>query len=81
MIGASVFSALWLGILTAVSPCPLATNIAAISFIGRKAGKKNDVIASGLLYALGRTMAYVTLGSVIAGGVLSSAESSRFLQM
>jgi len=80
MIGVSILSALWLGILTAVSPCPLATNIAAISFIGRKAGQKNDVIASGLLYALGRTMAYVFLGSIITGGLLSSAESSRFLQ-
>jgi len=80
MIGVSILSALWLGILTAVSPCPLATNIAAISFIGRKAGQKNDVIASGLLYALGRTMAYVILGSIITGGLLSRAESSRFLQ-
>ncbi len=80
MIGVSILSALWLGILTAVSPCPLATNIAAISFIGRKAGQKNDVIVSGLLYALGRTMAYVILGGIITGGLLSSAESSRFLQ-
>ncbi len=80
MIGVSILSAFWLGVLTAVSPCPLATNIAAISFIGRKTGNKNEVISSGLLYAFGRTMAYVALGSVITAGVLSSAESSRFLQ-
>ncbi|MFA7173099.1 MAG: aromatic aminobenezylarsenical efflux permease ArsG family transporter [Kiritimatiellia bacterium] len=80
MIWTAVFSAFWLGIVTAISPCPLATNIAAISFIGRKAGQKNTVIASGLLYALGRTMAYVILGGIITAGVLSSAESSRFLQ-
>ncbi|MDD2598214.1 MAG: aromatic aminobenezylarsenical efflux permease ArsG family transporter [Kiritimatiellae bacterium] len=80
MSGVSILSALWLGILTAVSPCPLATNIAAISFIGRKAGRKNEVVGSGLLYALGRTMAYVTLGAVITAGVLSSAGSSRFFQ-
>lgn len=80
MIGVSIFSAFWLGILTAISPCPLAANIAAISFIGRKTGRKNEVISSGLLYALGRTLAYVALGAFITAGILSSAESSRFLQ-
>lgn len=80
MIWTLTLSALWLGILTAISPCPLATNIAAISFIGRKAGQKNHVIASGLLYATGRTMAYVLLGTVITAGLLGSADVSRFLQ-
>jgi len=80
MIWTLFFSALWLGILTAISPCPLATNIAAISFIGRKAGKKNHVIASGLLYSVGRTIAYVLLGIIITAGILGSAEVSRFLQ-
>jgi cytochrome c biogenesis protein CcdA len=75
-----ILSALWLGILTAISPCPLATNIAAISFIGRKAGQKNHVIGSGLLYSAGRTLAYVLLGAVITAGLLGSAEISRFLQ-
>ena len=80
MIGAAVISAFWLGILTAISPCPLATNIAAISFIGRKAGRKNHVLVSGFLYAAGRTLAYVGLGAVITAGVLGSSEISRFLQ-
>jgi cytochrome c biogenesis protein CcdA len=80
MIGTLCFSALWLGILTAISPCPLATNIAAISFIGRKSGAKNHVIASGLLYSAGRTIAYVLLAVVITAGMLGSAELSRFLQ-
>jgi cytochrome c-type biogenesis protein len=80
MIQTLFFSALWLGILTAISPCPLATNIAAISFIGRKAGQKNHVIGSGLLYSAGRTIAYVLLGVVITAGMLGSAEVSRFLQ-
>ncbi len=80
MIWTAFLSALWLGILTSISPCPLATNIAAISFIGRKAGQKNHVIGSGLLYSLGRTLAYVILGVVITAGVLGSAEASRFLQ-
>jgi len=73
-------SALWLGILTAISPCPLATNIAAISFIGHKVGQKDHVIGSGLLYSLGRTAAYVLLGFIITGGLLASGDISRFLQ-
>ncbi len=75
-----LFSALWLGILTAISPCPLATNIAAISFIGRKAGQKDHVIGSGLLYSAGRTLAYVLLGLIITAGMLGSTEISLFLQ-
>ena len=80
MIWAGFLSAFWLGVLTAISPCPLATNVAAISFIGRKAGAKNHVIGSGLLYSLGRTLAYVILGVVITAGILGSADASRFLQ-
>ena len=58
-------SALWLGILTAVSPCPMATNIAAISFVGRRVGSSGRVLLAGLLYTLGRTLAYVVLGSLV----------------
>lgn len=73
-------SALWLGILTAISPCPLASNIAAISFIGRRVGDRRNVLLSGLLYALGRTLTYVALGLVLTAGLLATAEVSRFLQ-
>lgn len=80
MIWTLFLSAFWLGVLTAISPCPLATNIAAISFIGRKAGQKDHVISSGFLYAAGRTIAYVALGIVMTTGLLGSAQVSRFLQ-
>jgi cytochrome c-type biogenesis protein len=73
-------SALWLGILTAISPCPLATNIAAISFIGRQSSHRNAVLLSGLCYTLGRTLAYVLLGSVIMAGLLATSQVSLFLQ-
>ena len=72
--------ALWLGILTAISPCPLATNIAAISFIGRQVGNRKAVLGSGFLYALGRTVAYVVLGAAIAAGLMATDEMSRFFQ-
>ncbi len=76
----AMLSALWLGILTSVSPCPLASNIAAISFIGRKAHDPRHVLFSGLLYTAGRTLAYVTLGALVTTGLLLGGDISRFLQ-
>lgn len=76
----AVASALWLGILTSISPCPLATNIAAISFIGRQVGSPRRVFLSGFLYALGRTIAYLVLGVLLVASVLSVPELSMFLQ-
>jgi len=73
-------SALWLGILTAISPCPLATNIAAISFIGRQSSHRKAVLLSGLCYTLGRTLTYVLLGSIIMAGLMATAQVSQFLQ-
>lgn len=75
-----LFSALWLGILTAISPCPLASNIAAISFIGRQIGNDKGVLLSGLLYTAGRVFAYIVLGAGITAGLMASDEVSRFLQ-
>ncbi|HEO71331.1 MAG TPA: sulfite exporter TauE/SafE family protein, partial [Candidatus Hydrogenedentes bacterium] len=76
----AIGSALWLGILTSISPCPLASNIAAISFIGRKVGSTRQVFLSGLLYTIGRTAAYLALGVVIMAGLMASGEIARFLQ-
>ena len=73
-------SALWLGILTSISPCPLASNIAAISFISRKVDRMGLVLLSGALYTLGRAVAYMALGVVIMAGFLGGGEISRFLQ-
>ncbi len=73
-------SAFWLGLLTAISPCPLATNIAAISFIGRQVGNRRAVLVSGLLYTLGRALTYSVLGAILAGGLMAVSEVSLFLQ-
>jgi cytochrome c biogenesis protein CcdA len=78
---AGAASALWLGVLTSISPCPLATNIAAISFIGKRVGRPPIVLASGLLYAAGRTAAYLALGIVAVGGLLAIPAVSQFLQI
>jgi len=73
-------SALWLGILTAVSPCPLATNIAAVSFIGKQYRSTSRVVLSGLAYVFGRMAAYLGLGTVLIAGILSTPRLSGFLQ-
>ena len=64
-------TAFLLGLLTALSPCPLATNITAIGFIARNGGgvdeaagsRSRRVVTSGLLYTLGRCLAYTLLGA------------------
>lgn len=68
-----VVTALLLGLLTALSPCPLATNIAAIGYIGRDIADRRSVFRKGLLYALGRTVAYTLLGVVLIGIIRSGA--------
>ena len=73
-------SALWLGVLTSISPCPLATNIAAISYIGRRVDNTRYVLLAGLLYTLGRVVAYVVLAGLLVGTALSVPGVSLFLQ-
>jgi len=82
ILWAVLYSAFWLGVLTSISPCPLATNIAAISFLGKSVGNTRKVLLSGLLYTLGRTFVYVSLGMLILLAFESSmkSEASRFLQ-
>lgn len=72
--------AAWLGILTSISPCPLATNIAAISFIGRRVDRPSHVLWTGVLYTLGRMMTYVLLGWVLVASLLSAPVLSHWLQ-
>jgi len=72
--------ALWFGILTSISPCGLATNIAALSFVSRKVEKPALVLFASILYALGRTITYLALASLIVAGLLSVPGAARFLQ-
>lgn len=58
-------TAFLLGLLTAISPCPLATNIAAIGFIGKDIENRRRIFRNGLLYTLGRVVAYTVLGIVL----------------
>jgi len=76
----AVATACWLGILTSISPCPLATNIAAVSYIGRQVGKPRAILLSGILYTAGRMLAYTALGGLIVAGALSTPKLSYMLQ-
>lgn len=73
-------SALWLGLLTSISPCPLATNIAAISYISRRVGNTRHVFATGLLYTAGRTLAYWGLAMLLVASLLSIPQVAHFMQ-
>lgn len=58
-------TAFLLGLLTAISPCPLATNIAAVGYIGKDIENRQRIFFNGLLYTLGRVIAYTLLGVVL----------------
>ena len=57
-----------LGLLTAVSPCPLATNITATAYIAKTIGNRRKVLLSGLLYTIGRMLSYTSLAAIIYFG-------------
>jgi len=61
-------TALLLGLMTAISPCPLATNITAIGFISRDIENRNRVFFNGLFYTLGRAITYTGLALIILIG-------------
>jgi cytochrome c biogenesis protein CcdA len=72
--------AFWLGVLTSLSPCPMATNVAAIGYLARSSHSRTLQLVAGLLYALGRALAYTLTGALIAWGLLSAPVLSNFLQ-
>lgn len=75
----SVVTALILGLMTAISPCPLATNISAIGFISRDIDNRKRVFVNGLVYTLGRAISYTGLALIIYFGA-SQMNISRLFQ-
>lgn len=63
-----LLAALALGLLTAIAPCPLATNITATAFIAKTINSRKKVLLSGLLYTLGRMFSYTAIGAIIYFG-------------
>ena len=78
---AVALTALWTGVITSVSPCPLGTNIAALTYISKHSGTHRlAVLTHGLFYALGRALAYIVIGFLIVKSLLSAPTFSFFMQ-
>jgi cytochrome c biogenesis protein CcdA len=76
----SLVSAVWFGILTSISPCPLTTNIAAVSFISKNIGSPARSVFAGLMYTLGRVLTYVVIGAILVSSLTAAPWLSRILQ-
>ncbi|WP_372754995.1 aromatic aminobenezylarsenical efflux permease ArsG family transporter [Labilibaculum sp.] len=74
-----IFTAFILGLMTAISPCPLATNITAIGFISKDIVSQRKVFINGLVYTLGRAISYTSIGFLFFFGA-SQFEFSGYLQ-
>ncbi len=72
-----ILSVFILGLMTAISPCPLATNITATAFISKNISSKKKVFLSGLLYSLGRGFSYSVIGLILYFGA-SKFHIARF---
>ena len=74
-----ILSAFILGLMTAISPCPLATNITATAFISKNITNKKKVFLSGIIYSLGRAFTYTVIGIVLFFGA-SKFHIAKFFQ-
>jgi len=74
-----IMTAFLLGIMTSISPCPLATNITAIAYISRELKTIKNTLLNGLFYTLGRGVSYMLLALFIYFG-LSTFQISRIFQ-
>ncbi len=61
---APLLAALGLGLLCAISPCVMATNVAALAYVGRKATQPGHAVMTAALYTLGRMFSYTTIASL-----------------
>jgi len=75
-----LIAAFFIGLMTAISPCPLATNITAIAFISKKIGDGKKTLITGLVYTLGRMFTYVLIASLIIYIGVNVQSISLFLQ-
>lgn len=73
-------AAAWLGIVTSISPCPLATNIAAVSYLGRRLESRRLATWGVLSYASGRALTYAVIGVLIALGIAAAPQASMWMQ-
>lgn len=62
---APVLTAMILGLMTAISPCPLATNVAAMGYIAKDLEQPRRALSRGILYCFGCMLSYTALGIVL----------------
>ena len=80
ILGVPVVAAFILGLLTAISPCPLATNIAAIAYIGQRVTDRRYAVTTSILYTLGRMLTYSVVGALIIKASLEVPAVASALQ-
>lgn len=74
-----LLTAFLLGLMTAISPCPLATNITAIGFISKDLENRRKIFYNGLWYTLGRAISYTSIGVILYFGA-SKFQVARLFQ-
>ena len=75
-----IVAAFFIGLMTAISPCPLATNITAIAYTSKKIDNSKHTLLVGFLYTFGRMFTYVALASLIVWFGMQTQTISSFLQ-
>ena len=78
--GIPIVAAFFIGLMTAISPCPLATNITAIAYTSKRIDNSRHTIAVGFLYTLGRMLTYVLIASLIVWFGMNTQSIALFLQ-
>jgi cytochrome c biogenesis protein CcdA len=76
----AILAAFFIGLMTAISPCPLATNMTAIAYVSKRIDNSKNTLFVGLLYAFGRAFAYTVLASLIVYIGINTQGISFFLQ-
>lgn len=76
----TLVAAFFIGLMNAISPCPLVTNITAIAYISQKIDSSRHTLLVGILYTAGRAFTYAGLASLIIYAGLSTQEIAIFLQ-
>ena len=75
-----IVAAFFIGLMTAISPCPLASNITAIAYASKRIGNSKHTLLVGFLYTLGRMFTYVLIASLIVWFGLNTQAIALFLQ-
>ena len=78
--GIPIVAAFFIGLMTAISPCPLATNITAIAYVSKRIDNSKHTLLVGFLYTLGRMFTYVAIASLIVLVGVNTQTIALFLQ-